>query len=46
MTAPVKKALKRRQSIESVISHVKQNHGMNRNYLKGAIGDTLHAVLV
>jgi IS5 family transposase len=45
MTAPVKKALKRRQSIEPVIGHVKQDHGMNRNYLKGAMGDALHAVL-
>ena len=45
MTAPVKKALKRRQSIEPVIGHVKQDHGMNRNYLKGAIGDAIHAVL-
>ncbi len=45
MTTPIKKALRRRQSIEPVIGHVKQDHGMNRNYLKGAIGDAIHAVL-
>ena len=45
MAAPVKKAFKRRQSIEPLIGHVKQDHGMNRNYLKGAIGDALYAVL-
>ena len=37
--------LKRRQAIEPVIGHVKQDHGMQRCWLKGEQGDALHAVL-
>ncbi|HEX8896269.1 MAG TPA: IS5 family transposase, partial [Terriglobales bacterium] len=37
--------LKRRQAIEPIIGHVKQNHGMRRCWLKGQTGDALHAVL-
>ncbi|WP_407642185.1 transposase, partial [Caballeronia catudaia] len=37
--------LKRRQAIEPIIGHVKQDHGMQRCWLKGQNGDALHAVL-
>src|SRR5690606_38060164 len=38
-------ALKRRQAIEPVIGHMKQDNGMGRCWLKGAQGDALDAVL-
>lgn len=37
--------LKRRQAIEPLIGHTKQDHGMQRCWLKGGEGDALHAVL-
>jgi IS5 family transposase len=37
--------LKRRQAVEPAIGHLKQDHGMQRCWLKGAQGDALHAVL-
>jgi IS5 family transposase len=37
--------LTRRQAIEPTIGHAKADHGMKRCWLKGAEGDTLHAVL-
>lgn len=37
--------LKRRQAIEPTIGHLKQDHGMDRCWLKGEEGDALHAVL-
>ena len=37
--------LKRRQAIEPTIGHLKQDHRMDRCWLKGADGDALHAVL-
>lgn len=37
--------LKRRQAIEPIIGHVKQDHGTRRCWLKGQTGDALHAVL-
>jgi transposase, IS5 family len=37
--------LKRRQAIEPIIGHAKQDHGMRRCWLKGSEGDALHAVL-
>lgn len=37
--------LKRRQAIEPLIGHTKQDHGMDRCWLKGCEGDALHAVL-
>ncbi len=39
------RALKRRQAVEPVIGHLKSDHRMDRNWLKGAIGDAMHAVL-
>jgi hypothetical protein len=40
-----RKMLKRRQAIEPIIGHLKADHRMNRCHLKGADGDSLHAVL-
>jgi len=37
--------LKRRQAVEPLIGHTKQDHGMQRCWLKGSEGDALHAVL-
>ena len=36
--------IKRRQAIEPIIGHVKDDCGMRRNRLKGADGDAIHAV--
>ena len=40
-----KRMLKRRQAIEPIIGHLKQDHRMDRCHLKGEKGDRLHAVL-
>jgi transposase, IS5 family len=40
-----KKLLKRRQAIEPMIGHLKNDHGMDRCHLKGEMGDRIHAVL-
>ena len=45
LTDEDKKDLKRRQAIEPIIGHLKADHRMNRCYLKGSLGDSLHAVL-
>ena len=45
LTKPQWKLLKRRQAIEPTIGHLKQDHRMDRCFLKGAIGDALNAVL-
>jgi IS5 family transposase len=37
--------LKRRQAIEPIIGHLKQDHRMDRCHLKGETGDRLHTVL-
>ena len=44
LTNPQRRWLKRRQAIEPIIGHVKQDHGMRRCWLKGQSGDALHAV--
>ncbi len=36
---------RKRSAIEAVISHMKHDHGMGRNYLKGTTGDTMNALL-
>ena len=36
--------LKRRQAIEPLIGHTKSDHRMERCWLKGALGDALHAL--
>ena len=35
---------KRRQAVEPAIGHINSDHRMNRCWLKGAIGDALHAI--
>ena len=37
--------IKRRSAIEPTIGHMKSDGRLGRNWLKGAIGDALHAVL-
>lgn len=41
----LKKLLKRRQAIEPTIGHMKTDGLLGRNWLKGADGDAIHAVL-
>ena len=36
---------RRRASVEAVISHLKSDHRMVRNYLKGTIGDSINLML-
>lgn len=36
---------KRRAAVEPVIGHVKTEHRMDRNYLKGRVGDRINVVL-
>lgn len=45
VTAFIRREMKRRAAIEPVISHVKAEHRMNRNYLKGRVGDRISASL-
>jgi IS5 family transposase len=45
MTKQERKILKRRQAVEPVIGHLKDDTGMRRCHLKGSQGDALHAVL-
>jgi IS5 family transposase len=41
----VKRWFKRRAAIEPVIGHLKQDYGMQRNYLQGKEGDKINALL-
>ena len=45
VTAPIRRETKRRAAVEPVIGHLKAEHRMNRNYLKGRDGDRINAVL-
>jgi IS5 family transposase len=45
ISAQERQLLRRRQAIEPIIGHLKQDHRMDRCHLKGEIGDRLHAVL-
>ena len=46
ITPKIKKLQQRRNAIEPIIGHMKRGHGgMERNFLKGKIGDTLNALL-
>ena len=36
--------MKRRQAVEPAIGHLKSDHRLDRCWLKGALGDALHAV--
>jgi transposase, IS5 family len=44
-TIPIKREMKRRAAIEPVIGHMKAEHRMDRNHLKGREGDRINAVL-
>lgn len=45
VTKTLRREMKRRAAIEPVIGHVKLEHRMERNYLKGGAGDRINAVL-
>ena len=45
MTRPIRREMKRRAAVEPVIGHLKAEHRMGRNYLKGRDGDRANAVL-
>ena len=45
MTRELRKWLRRRCAIEPIIGHLKSDNRMDRNYLKGAVGDTINALL-
>lgn len=45
LTRTQKRWLKRRQSIEPIIGHAKDDCRLRRRHLKGATGDAMHAVL-
>lgn len=40
-----RRLLKRRQAVEPIIGHLKADHGMQRNWLRGETGDAIHPVL-
>lgn len=40
-----RKWFRRRAAVEASISHLKIDHRMNRNYLKGSIGDSINCML-
>lgn len=46
LSGRLKRLLRRRSAIEPVIGHLKQDHRMKRNYLKGQAGDQINALLV
>jgi IS5 family transposase len=45
LTKKQRQWLKRRQAVEPAIGHLKSDHRMDRCWLKGSLGDALHAVL-
>jgi IS5 family transposase len=45
VTAPIRREMKRRAAVEPVIGHLKAEHRMGRNHLKGRDGDRANAVL-
>ena len=45
VTKSIRREMKRRAVVEPVIGHVKEDHRMGRNYLKGRDGDRANAVL-
>ena len=44
-TAALRREMKRRAAVEPVIGHIKAEHRMDRNHLKGRHGDSTNAVL-
>jgi IS5 family transposase len=45
VTATIRREMRRRAAVEPVIGHLKAEHRMERNYLKGRDGDRINAVL-
>jgi IS5 family transposase len=45
VTKTIRREMKRRAAVEPVIGHIKAEHRMERNYLKGRDGDRANAVL-
>jgi transposase, IS5 family len=45
VTKAIRREMRRRAAIEPVIGHIKSDHRMDRNYLKGRDGDRANAVL-
>src|SRR5712675_1970455 len=45
VTKTIHREMKRRAAVEPVIGHLKDDHRMRRNYLKGRDGDRINAVL-
>jgi transposase, IS5 family len=45
VTKPIRREMRRRAAVEPVIGHVKAEHRMGRNHLKGRDGDRINAVL-
>jgi IS5 family transposase len=45
VTAAIRREMKRRAAVEPVIGHIKAEHRMDRNHLKGREGDRINAVL-
>lgn len=45
ITAEQRKKHSKRAAIEPIIGHLKSGHRMNRNYLKGVIGDSINVLL-
>jgi IS5 family transposase len=45
MSKAEKRLLKRRQAVEPCIGHLKADHRMRRNFLKGALGDAMDSIL-
>ena len=41
----IKKELKRRSVVEPIIGHLKSDHALGRNFLKGVDGDKINALL-
>src|SRR5262249_1699246 len=45
VTAAIRREMRRRSAIEPVIGHLKADHRMDRNHLKGSHGDRANAIL-
>jgi IS5 family transposase len=45
VTRALKAMIRRRSAIEPTIGHMKSDGKLDRNWLKGALGDAMHAVL-
>jgi transposase, IS5 family len=45
VTASIRREMRRRAAVEPVIGHLKAEHRMDRNYLKGRDGDRINAIL-